>query len=87
MEGGGFLHFVGGGEVDPELQALRRAGAGGHLGVHDAAAGRHPLHVAGLDRAAVSLEVLVRHGALEAAFHAQGGSQIRTQKLTALLNS
>ena len=65
MEGGGFLHFVGGGEVDPELQALGRAGVGGHLGVHDAAAGRHPLHVAGLDRAAVALEVLVRHGALE----------------------
>ena len=78
MEGGGFLHFVGGGEVDPELQAPGRAGAGGHLGVHDAAAGRHPLHVAGLDRAAVALEVLVRHGALEAAFQGQGESQIRT---------
>jgi hypothetical protein len=33
--------------------------------VHDAAAGRHPLHVAGLDRAAVALEVLVRHGSLQ----------------------
>jgi hypothetical protein len=33
--------------------------------VHDAAAGRHPLHVAGLDGAAVALEVLVRHGPLQ----------------------
>jgi hypothetical protein len=33
--------------------------------VHDAAAGRHPLHVAGLDGATVALEVLVRHGALK----------------------
>lgn len=60
-----YLHFVLGGEVDPELQAPGGAGGGGHLGVHDAAAGRHPLHVAGLDRAAVALEVLVRHGSLQ----------------------
>jgi hypothetical protein len=32
--------------------------------VHDAAPRRHPLHVAGLDRAAVAFEVLVRHGSL-----------------------
>jgi hypothetical protein len=75
-------HFVGGGEVDPELQALGRAGAGGHLGVHDAAAGRHPLHVAGLDRATVALEVLVRHRALKAAFHAQGEKSLNQNSAT-----
>ena len=48
-------------QVDPELEAAHApVGAGPrHLLVHDAAAGRHPLHVAGADRAGVADAVAV----------------------------
>lgn len=64
-------HLVVGGEVDPELEAPGGAGPRRHLRVHDAASGRHPLHVAGLDRATVALEVLVRHGSLKNTHHSR----------------
>ena len=56
------------GQVDPELQADVGAAVGvlaRHLGVHDAAAGRHELQVARLDGAAVAGEVLVVDGAVQ----------------------
>jgi hypothetical protein len=53
--------------------------------VHDAAAGRHPLHVAGLDGATVALEVLVRHGALKQRCMPTQGEEIRTQNWTVTL--
>ncbi len=60
----GLGHFVLGGEVDPELEPHVGAVAGGHLRVHDAAAGGHPLHVAHADSALVALVVLVLERAL-----------------------
>lgn len=41
MHGG--VHLVGGGEVDPDVDAPLHALAGGHLRVHHAAPRRQPL--------------------------------------------
>ena len=56
-----------GGEVDPELEAVDvSAGAAArHFLVQDAAAGTHPLHIAGTDEARVAKAVAVMRGALE----------------------
>ncbi len=52
----GRRHLVGGGQIRPQLEPVHAAGAVavGHLLVDDAAAGRHPLHVTGADRALVA---------------------------------
>src|SRR5258708_6091573 len=56
-------HLVGGGQVGPELKAVQVPGLGAlrHLRVKDAAAGSHPLHVAGADTPAVAKAVFMLH--------------------------
>ena len=60
-------HFERGGEVGPQLEAVHAAVgiALGHFLVDDAAAGGHPLDVAGGDGAAVAHAVAVLDGAGE----------------------
>ena len=67
-------HLVARREVHPDLEAvdapaLLADGLRRHLGVHDAAPGRHPLHVARRDRAAVPGGVLVLELSLEHVGH------------------
>ncbi len=54
-------HFERGGQVGPQLEAVHAPGmiAFGHLLVDDAASGRHPLHVARGDDAAVPQAITV----------------------------
>ena len=67
---GGGLHLLGGGQVDPQLEAMELALAlQRHLGMDDAAAGGHPLHVAVAQLAAVAEVVLVLHVAFEHVGH------------------
>ena len=60
-------HLERGGQIGPELEAVHAAGgiALGHFLMNDAAAGGHPLHVAGGDGAAVAHAVAVLDGAGE----------------------
>src|ERR1043165_3548471 len=63
-------HLVAPWQVDPELESVQPpAGAQDlrrrHLGVNDAGAGSHPLHVARIDAAAIALRVLVLDRAVE----------------------
>ena len=60
-------HLEGGGEIGPELEAVHAASvvALGHFLVNDAAAGGHPLHVAGGDGALIAHAVAVFDGAGE----------------------
>src|SRR2546422_10984144 len=57
-------HLVARGQVHPELEAPHEAVLlPRHLGVDDAAPGRHPLHAAGDQLALVAHVILVAHGA------------------------
>ena len=60
-------HLQRGGKIGPELEAVHAAGriALGHFLMDDAAAGGHPLHVAGGDGAVVAHAVAVFDGAGE----------------------
>jgi len=51
------IHLVGGGEVDPDVDAPLHALAGGHLRVHDAAPRRQPLHAHTYGTAASQLSI------------------------------
>ncbi len=67
-------HLVAGGQVHPDLEPVHAAAPladlrGRHLGVHDAPARGHPLHVAGADRALVSRGILVLELALQHVGH------------------
>jgi hypothetical protein len=57
-------HFQGGGKICPQLETVHAAGliAFRHFLVDDAAAGGHPLHIAGGDSAAIAHAVPVFNG-------------------------
>jgi hypothetical protein len=60
------LHLVARGQVHPQLEAAHAAFALlGHLRMHDAATGGHPLHRARLEHALVAMVVLVAHASVE----------------------
>jgi hypothetical protein len=86
-------HLEARGQVDPNLKAVRPPAAleyGGRrrFGVHDAGAGRHPLHAARLDHATVPRRVFmhdfarehVSHG-LETAMRMIGGPDCLTRRV------
>src|SRR4030095_16436548 len=58
-------HLERGGQVGPELKAVHATMriALRHFLMHDAAPGRHPLHIARTERATVAQAVAVLHGA------------------------
>jgi hypothetical protein len=63
-------HLQRGRQVHPQLQDFQRSAAfhefaRRHFRMHDAAAGRHPLHAAGTDDALVARAVAVREQAVE----------------------
>jgi hypothetical protein len=63
---GGRVHLVARRQVQPQLEAAHAAlGLLRHLRVDDATRGRHPLHVAGPQVAAIASAVLVAHPAVE----------------------
>ena len=58
---------MAGGQVGPQLKAAHAPGGVGfgHFLVQNAVSGRHPLHVAGVDRSGVADAVFMRHRALD----------------------
>nr|WP_229477079.1 hypothetical protein [Massilia rubra] len=63
-------HLQASRQVDPELQDFELAALFAkrrrrYFGMHDAAAGRHPLHAAGADDALVPGAILVHQGAVD----------------------
>ncbi len=60
-------HFLAGGQVGPQLKTHQRAlrAAFGHFLVDDAAAGRHPLHIAGVDHARIPHRIAMLHVSIQ----------------------
>ena len=64
------LHFLARGKIQPQLKSAQAAfGLLRHLRVNDAVGGRHPLHIARTQVAAITHMVLVAHVAIEHVGH------------------